>query len=862
MTEESSNDVQTSKTSEQQTTATGGTARLGIGRGKAKPEMNNNELPPPSTSKWNNSGATESSSGFRNNNDENSNPNSSGGFGSRSSGGFNGGRSGGGAFGSSNDGNARTCYNCNKTGHMSRDCPEPRKENRGGNSGGGGTRGGFGSNRGGFNSGSGGDRGGFNSGSNGRGGFSSSGGGGGGFNSSRGGFNSSNGDRNVNFVSSANDESSSMSVTFRNSRNQHEDNNNDTKANFSSWQGGAGHKASNGNDSEGTNSRSTTFVNSAMRGGFNNAGSGFRGGRGGGGGGFNSGDRGKTNLSKYQNFNFLCRIDNRGSGGGGGNCFNCNKPGHHSRDCPEERKPRDGGGDSFGNFGGRRNNNRVSDDIFDQPGGRAGAQPSERYIPPPPPTTEDAIFGEAVTKGENFGKYHQTHVQCTPLDKVKPIELFEEANLATQILSNIRRAHFEELTAIQRYTIPCIRQQDDIMACAQTGSGKTAAFLLPIISNLLEYNADELSEKSHPPAPLCLIVSPTRELALQTEREARKFAYQTDVIPCSVVGGHDMYAVSDRLREGCHILSATTGRLKDMVEKGRVSLKRVKYFVLDEADRMLDTGFEPDIRKLEDLGLPSKEERFTSMFSATFPSEVQQLAKHFLRENYVFLVVGIPGGANEDIAQTIEEVPHSKKKDRLFQLLEQNLKSERCLIFVETKRSADYIGALLSQKQFMSTTMHGDRTQRQRTEAVQQFTNGKCPILVATSVAARGLDFPLIGYVVNYDLPDTSDFYIHRIGRTGRAGHLGKSISFFDPERDSDRKIAPELVLKLSEAGQAVPEFLKKYVEGTNMGFYNDGQNPRNTDMRSGHNHFGSRNQASGPIGGTASAGATNETWD
>ncbi|CAF4168817.1 unnamed protein product, partial [Rotaria sp. Silwood2] len=188
--------------------------------------------------------------------------------------------------------------------------------------------------------------------------------------------------------------------------------------------------------------------------------------------------------------------------------------------------------------------------------------------------------------------------------------------------------------------------------------------------------------------------------------------------------------------------------------------------------------------------------------------------------------------------------------------------SERCLIFVETKRSADYIGALLSQKQFMSITMHGDRTQRQRSEAVQQFTNGKCPILVATSAVARGLDFPWIGYIVNYDLPDTNDFYIHRIGRTGRAGHLGKSISFFDPDRDSDRKIAPELVLKLNKAGQTVPEFLRKYVDDANVGFYNDGQGSRNTDMRSECNNFGSRNKASGPTGGTTSAAATNETWD
>jgi superfamily II DNA/RNA helicase len=288
-----------------------------------------------------------------------------------------------------------------------------------------------------------------------------------------------------------------------------------------------------------------------------------------------------------------------------------------------------------------------------------------------------------------------------------------------------------------------------------------------------------------------------------------------------------------------------------MVEKGRVnfnpisninihffslkvSLKNVKYFVLDEADRymnifqynsiynlflslrMLDTGFEPDIRKLEDLGLPPKDERFTSIFSVKFPDEVEKLARHFLRKNYIFLTVGTPGGANEDIAQTIEEVPQANKKDRLFQLLEQNLsmktkfflfeihffsrlESERWLIFVETKRSADFIGALLSQKKLMSTTMHSDRSQKQRNEAVQQFTNGKCPILVATSLADHGFDFPLISYVVNYDLPDTIESYIRHIGRTGRAGHLGKSISFFDPDRDSDREIAPELIAKLTE---------------------------------------------------------------
>ncbi|CAF4934528.1 unnamed protein product [Rotaria sp. Silwood1] len=243
---------------------------------------------------------------------------------------------------------------------------------------------------------------------------------------------------------------------------------------------------------------------------------------------------------------------------------------------------------------------------------------------------------------------------------LKPVEFYEQANLDTQVLSNIRRVHFEEPTP--------------------------AAFLLPIISNLIEYYSNELHDKHDPPSPLCFILSPTRELALQTEREARKFAYQTAVILYRFCCwcGRDMFDICHRLREGCHILSAPTGRLKDMLEKHRISLTKVKYFVLDQTNQMLDKSFEPDICKLEALGLPSKYERFTFMFSATFSDEVRILAQHFIRSNYIFLVVGKPDATNEDIAQTIEEVPNAFKKDHLFQLLEQNLKSERCLIFVET----------------------------------------------------------------------------------------------------------------------------------------------------------------------------------
>ncbi|CAF3787311.1 unnamed protein product [Rotaria sp. Silwood1] len=505
------------------------------------------------------------------------------------------------------------------------------------------------------------------------------------------------------------------------------------------------------------------------------------------------------------------------------------------------RMHRDSDGDGIRNSNVRRNNNRVSDDIFNQP----DDHPMEHYISSPAPTTEDDIFIEAIKMDEDFEKYSIIQIRSTPLDKVKPIKLNEEANLDIQVLSNIRLAHFEDLTAIQRYILPCIRQRDDLLVCVQIESNKSAPFILPIISNLLECHANELSNREYPPSPLCLIVSPTCELALKTEREARKITDRTAVVPCSVADGHDMFTASDRLQEGCHILSATIGHLKDIVKKGQISLKKVKYLVIDEADQMLDADLESDIRKLESLGLSSKEERITWIFSATFSNELQQLAKYFLREDYIFFY----DSTNADVAHTIEEVPLTKKQDRLFQLLEQNLKSGCCLIFVETQQSADDVGVLLSQKDFMNIIIHENQTHQQRNEALEQFTNGKCRILIATFVAAHDLYFRFIDFAINYDLPDTSDFYNQR-----HAGHWGKSISFFDPDRESDRKIALEVILKLCQAGQAIPEFLIKYVDVGTIGFYHDDHNSTNKN-----NDLDRQHQTSGPIGSTASTNAATE---
>ena len=234
------------------------------------------------------------------------------------------------------------------------------------------------------------------------------------------------------------------------------------------------------------------------------------------------------------------------------------------------------------------------------------------------------------------------------------------------------------------------------------------------------------------------------------------------------------------ITRGCNVLIATPGRLKDLVEKGVVSFSNVKFLVLDEADRMLDMGFKPEVDHIvSSAGMPPKGERQTLMFSATFPDEVQQTAKEVLDEKYIFLTVGIVGGASSDVKQTFYEVEKFGKRDKLVEVLNE-VGSEKTLVFVETKRNADFLATFLSNEGYPTTSIHGDRLQREREEALADFKSGKMNILVATAVAARGLDIKGVAHVVNYDMPKSIDEYVHRIGRTGRVGNIGKATSFFD----------------------------------------------------------------------------------
>nr|WKC16024.1 ATP-dependent RNA helicase DDX4 [Engraulis japonicus] len=492
-------------------------------------------------------------------------------------------------------------------------------------------------------------------------------------------------------------------------------------------------------------------------------------------------------------------------------------------------------------------------------GGEDGAPKVPIYFPPPPPEEEEAIFNKFAT-GINFDKYDDILVDVSGSNPPPAIMTFEETKLCESLIRNVSKSGYVKPTPVQKYGIPIVRGGRDLMACAQTGSGKTAAFLLPILQTLMADGvaASAFSEQQEPEA---IIVAPTRELINQIYLEARKFAHGTCVRPVVVYGG---ISVSYTIREvcrGCNVLCGTPGRLMDLIGKEKVGLSKVRYLVLDEADRMLDMGFEPEMRKLVGSpGMPPKEQRQTLMFSATYPEEIQRMAADFLKTDYLFLAVGVVGGACSDVEQQVLEVNQFSKRDQLLELLKAT-GTERTMVFVETKRKADFIATYLCQEKLPTTSIHGDREQREREQALADFRTGKCPILVATSVAARGLDIEHVQHVVNFDLPNNIDEYVHRIGRTGRCGNTGRAVSFFDPEADT--QLARSLVKVLSGAKQTVPDWLEKVAFGAHG---TTGHNPRggvfaSTDTRKGGG-FQSDSQGSAPASAGGGGGGDDDEWE
>lgn len=476
---------------------------------------------------------------------------------------------------------------------------------------------------------------------------------------------------------------------------------------------------------------------------------------------------------------------------------------------------RNRGGDNFGKNNGRarRMNGGDSEEDSgnkDSNNDETQTKPREIYIPPEQSTDENSLFGNEVTMGINFDKYDEIEVKVSGDNVPTPINSFEEAGLRTLLLENIQKSGYKKPTPVQKNAIPIIMNKRDLMACAQTGSGKTAAFVLPIINVLLEDPTD-LIMTSSTCEPQAIIISPTRELTIQIYQQVLKFSLRSIIRAQVVYGGTSVRYQSDKVLAGCHILVATPGRLLDFVRRDKIKFSSLRFLVLDEADRMLDMGFLPDIEKIFDHEtMMPQEDRQTLMFSATFPAEIQSMSGRFLR-NYLFLTVGIIGAACADVEQNFHQTCGQPEKRKLLkEIIEKQNQIgsiEGTLVFVEMKRHADFIAAFLSENNFPTTSIHGDRLQREREEALQDFKRGKMSILVATEVAARGLDIKNVSHVINFDLPKSIDGYVHRIGRTGRVGNRGKATSFFNP--DTDEPLTGHLIRILRQAGQPVPDWLE-----------------------------------------------------
>ncbi|KAL3615903.1 DEAD-box ATP-dependent RNA helicase 37 [Castilleja foliolosa] len=440
----------------------------------------------------------------------------------------------------------------------------------------------------------------------------------------------------------------------------------------------------------------------------------------------------------------------------------------------------------------------------------------------------DPGFGALENTGINFDAYDDIPVETSGINVPPPVNTFAEIDLGEALNLNIRRCKYTKPTPVQRYAIPISIGGRDLMACAQTGSGKTAAFCFPIISGIMKGGQSAASPARSPriACPLALILAPTRELSIQIHEEAKKFAYQTGVRVVVAYGGAPVNMQLRELERGVHILVATPGRLVDLLERARVSLQMIRYLALDEADRMLDMGFEPQIRRIvQQMDMPPPGIRQTLLFSATFPKEIQRLATDFL-SSYVFLAVGRVGSSTDLILQRVEYVHETDKRSHLMDLLHAQRasgdqgKQTLTLVFVETKKGADSLEHWLCFNGFPATTIHGDRTQQEREYALRSFKSGKTPILVATDVAARGLDIPHVAHVVNFDLPNDIDDYVHRIGRTGRAGKTGLATAFFNENNSSMAKPLAEL---MQEANQEVPAWLSHFAAQSSYGGRNRG---------------------------------------
>lgn len=348
---------------------------------------------------------------------------------------------------------------------------------------------------------------------------------------------------------------------------------------------------------------------------------------------------------------------------------------------------------------------------------------------------------------------------------------FSTLGLAPELLRALTESGYTTPTPIQSQGIPVALAGGDLMAGAQTGTGKTAAFALPLLQKLLPLANNSTSPAKHPVR--ALILTPTRELAIQVEESVKAYAKHTQLRSLVVYGGVDIKTQTPHLKTGVEVLVATPGRLLDHIEQKTLQLGQVQMLVLDEADRMLDMGFMPDLRRILAL-LPKQRQNL--MFSATFSNEIKKLADEFLTKPQL-IEVARSNATNDNVTQKVYQVAQSDKEALLIQLLKQ-ADAKQVIIFTKTKITASRLSRSLVKEGIAADAIHGDKSQQERIKALDAFKAGTVTALVATDVAARGLDISELPMVINYEIPSAPEDYVHRIGRTGRAGALGVAISF------------------------------------------------------------------------------------
>ncbi|CUM45338.1 Pre-mRNA-splicing ATP-dependent RNA helicase PRP28 [Debaryomyces fabryi] len=419
-----------------------------------------------------------------------------------------------------------------------------------------------------------------------------------------------------------------------------------------------------------------------------------------------------------------------------------------------------------------------------------------------------------------------------------PLRSWAESKLPTKLLNIlIKDLDYDSPTPIQRASIPLALNARDIVGIAETGSGKTLAFLLPLFSYILSVDSNYLSyehqQESNFNKPLGLILAPTRELALQITKEAKLFGDKLNMNVVTIIGGHQYEETVHSVRDGVHIVVATPGRLIDSLERGIINLSKCYFFTMDEADKMIDMGFEKSLQSILTY-LPTSEElqttmdgrifnikkRITLMFTATISPPIEKITKNYLiKPGYLF--IGNVGEAVDNINQqfeyfgsqhTSDGILDPKKMDKLFSILRFHKDQNRnysIIIFANFKKTCEELSFELGRKGFSeNTVIHGSKSQEARERAIESFREGKDRILIATDVAARGIDIPNVSLVVNYQMTKKFDEYIHRIGRTGRAGNKGTSCTFID---DGDSEVFLDLKKFLNKGNKKCPEWLLKH---------------------------------------------------